>query len=70
MIKNIWCKSKDILNIINYMEKYDVLWIGNFRKLKRLEYFVNLVKRNFEKKFVMIGGCIDFNLYNLINYEC
>jgi glycosyltransferase involved in cell wall biosynthesis len=70
VIKNIWRKNKDVSNITNHTEKYDALWIGNFRKLKRPEYFVNLAKRNPEKKFVMIGGCIDINLYNSISNEC
>jgi glycosyltransferase involved in cell wall biosynthesis len=70
VIKNIWCKNTVSSNLTDYAEKYDAIWVGNFRKLKRPEYFVNLAKRNPEKKFAMIGGCIDVNLFNSINIEC
>lgn len=70
VIRNIWCKSTVNPNRIDYAEKYDAIWVGNFRKLKRPEYFVNLAKRNPEKKFAMIGGCIDVNLYDSIKIEC
>jgi glycosyltransferase involved in cell wall biosynthesis len=70
IIKNIWRKEKDHSNETEYSKKYDAIWVGNFRKLKRPEYFVNLAKKNPEKKFAMIGGCIDMNLYNSINLEC
>lgn len=70
VIKNIWCKNKTNSNITDYTEKYDAIWVGNFRKLKRPEYFVTLAKRNPEKKFVMIGGCIDIDLFNSIKIEC
>lgn len=70
VIKNIWCRNLVNSNITDYAEKYDAIWVGNFRSLKRPEYFVNLAKRNPEKKFAMIGGCIDVSLYNSISIEC
>jgi glycosyltransferase involved in cell wall biosynthesis len=70
VIKNIWCKNEVKPDITVHPEKYDAIWVGNFRKLKRPEYFVNLAKRNPGKKFVMIGGCIDFSLFDSIKIEC
>ena len=70
IIKNIWRKDRLRSNQTHHEEKYDAIWVGNFRNLKRPEYFLNLAKKNPEKKFVMIGGCIDVNLNNSINQEC
>lgn len=66
VINNIWynkIQNKDV------KPNYDAIWVGNFRKLKRPEYFIQLARQHPQKKFVMIGGSIDAALYNSVKSE-
>ncbi len=62
-IPNIWpAASADIdSNLEN--EKKIILWVGNFRALKRPKWFLELAKQLPEYRFVMVGKAIDKNLY-------
>lgn len=59
---NIWGKT-DGLKIEDFRQsKYDVVWIANFRKLKRPEWFVHLAEEITEASFA-IAGCTRDNDY-------
>lgn len=72
LLKNNYNKNKSIIipNIwINTLNEYSkpnsefVLWVSNFRNLKRPKWFLNLAKSYSYEKFVMAGGSIDNVLY-------
>lgn len=46
------------------MEKKIILWVANFRTLKRPEWFFELARLNPNEKFVMIGYPIDKSLFD------
>lgn len=53
IIPNVWtCEKRNEKDAI----KYDVIWVANFRKLKRPEWYVELAKRMPQFKFLVIGG--------------
>ena len=54
IIPNIWPTS-DKSNSSNIRD-IDFLWVGNFRELKRPQWFIQLAKDNPQYKFAMVGG--------------
>lgn len=61
IIPNIWSLSE-----AKDRESYrdiDFLWVGNFRKLKRPEWFIKLAIDFPTLRFVMVGGAIDQDFY-------
>lgn len=58
-IPNIWpCEHKQVL-----AKSIDCLWIANFRKLKRPEWFIQLAQEHPHLRFVMAGASLDQELY-------
>ncbi len=60
---NIWpsiSKSNSVKKI------YDAIWIANFRKLKRAEWFLNLAKNNPKRRFLICGGPLDRTYFEQI----
>lgn len=60
IIPNIWPSN----NNNQQKKEIDYLWVGNFRGLKRPEWFIRLAEENPQYKFVMIGGPSDKALYD------
>lgn len=54
IIPNIWPTNND--NNTSNVRDIDFLWVGNFRELKRPQWFIQLAKENPKYKFVMVGG--------------
>lgn len=53
IIPNVWhCEKMNE----NDEKKYDVIWVANFRKLKRPEWYLELAKRLPQYRFLIIGG--------------
>ncbi len=59
LVPNIW------INDFAYEDKdrSNIIWVGNFRSLKRPEWFLNLAKQFPNEHFVMVGNEIDRALY-------
>lgn len=68
IIPNIWRKvtknDKEKLSFNEY-----ILWVANFHKRKRPEWFIELAKNNPEKQFVMVGGPGNIDFYNWCRSE-
>ena len=65
IIPNIWyAGSSESLT-----KKYDVIWVGNLRKLKRAEWFLNLARRLPQSRFAIVGGVSEQDYYNKIRLE-
>lgn len=64
IIPNIW-ESISLSTINEQLGKKDYfLWVGNFRDLKRPEWFFEMAKNYPLETFIMVGGPIDYNLFN------
>jgi glycosyltransferase involved in cell wall biosynthesis len=61
IIPNIWASGKQ--KSFSHIPSSDILWVTNFRKLKRPQWFINLAKQIPEKIFIMVGAPIDQKLY-------
>lgn len=59
IIPNIWDSTEP--NSIN--EENSILWVSNFRKLKRPEWFLDLARKLPQYNFTMIGSSLDHDLY-------
>jgi len=60
VIPNIWLNNNTIIE-----SKKGILWVSNFRALKRPTWFLDLAKKIPNEQFIMVGGPIgDENLYN------
>lgn len=60
---NIWPSNSRT----NDVEKlYDAIWVANFRKLKRAEWFLSLAKNNPKQRFIICGGPLDRTYYEQI----
>src|SRR5690606_13362733 len=60
VIPNIWSSPPRE----NYQtDSGNILWVGNFRALKRPEWFLELAEKFPEQSFVMVGGALDKKLY-------
>ena len=55
IIHNIWGKV-DLPNLKSSNTKADVVWVANFRKLKRAEWMVNAARSMPEYNFILIGA--------------
>lgn len=62
IIPNIW--STGISEPLS--KKYDVIWVGNLRKLKRAEWFLNLALKLPEYRFAVVGGVAELDYYEFI----
>jgi glycosyltransferase involved in cell wall biosynthesis len=66
-VPNIWSIKDDNPD---KSERKIILWVGNFRKLKRPSWFIRLAKEFPGKKFKMVGGVIEKELFNECKNEC
>ena len=62
IIPNIWDNSAD--HFSGKTNKYDLLWVANFRDVKRPLWFVQLAEELPEFSFAMIGISQDDDLFN------
>ena len=61
IIPNIWLEN----NLKTPEEKREfILWVSNFRELKRPKWFIELARKNKDCHFVMIGAAFDNQLYS------
>lgn len=60
VIPNIWNPS---LRENDNVDSASILWVGNFRTLKRPEWFLELAEKFPDQSFVMVGGALDKKLY-------
>jgi glycosyltransferase involved in cell wall biosynthesis len=61
LIPLIWIeKTNEELEVV---KKETILWVSNFRKLKRPEWFLRLAQDKPEYKFVMVGNSLDRELF-------
>lgn len=67
IIPNIWGQFEG--GNVRDIEKNDILWVGNIRKVKRVEWFLDLAERNPEYKFVVIGGALDEVMYEAAQHR-
>lgn len=58
-IPNIWPQAA-----LKLSEKTIILWVANFRSLKRPEWFLDVAEKMPNENFVMVGMGIDEKLYN------
>jgi len=68
IIPNIWLK-KDIDEELHSKREL-ILWVSNFRELKRPEWFIELAKLMPNQKFTMVGGPNDNKLYERCKNIC
>jgi glycosyltransferase involved in cell wall biosynthesis len=66
-IPNIWIFNSDKTSII--YQKDIILWVSNFRELKRPHWFLRLAKEKTNYHFIMVGNSIDRNLFNKCKKE-
>ena len=67
IIPNIWLREEDSNE--QRSSRNGVLWVGNFRELKRPDWFLHLAKKKKDETFVMIGNALDQVCYNRIETE-
>lgn len=67
IIPNIWGKTVSSAN--TKASSPEVVWVANFRKLKRPEWFLGLAQANPNIKFSMAGGPISKDFFNQIAQE-
>lgn len=58
-IPNIWLPKKT-----NVKSHENVIWVGNFRALKRPEWFLSLANNFPQEQFIIAGYPLDVNLYD------
>jgi len=63
-IPNIW-PSKPELG----QKRDSILWVSNFRELKRPHWFIDLAKQFPERQFIMVGGPLDQKLFEQCQKE-
>lgn len=59
IIPNIWLQQEQ-----GNRERDIILWVSNFRQLKRPQWFVQLAKDFPQYKFVMVGAALDKQLFD------
>jgi len=62
VIPNIWLTQSMVKNV-STKYKDCILWVGNFRELKRPMWFIELASKNPDYSFVMIGSATDRELF-------
>ena len=67
VVPNVW-KRADYTEQ-NVEKDIDFLWVGNFRDIKRPEWFLELAKKNGSYQFAMIGGSYHESLYQRCREE-
>lgn len=67
IIPNIWGKMVMMANTDS--TPADVVWIGNFRRLKRPEWFYDAAQSLPDIKFAIAGGAASVDLYNELEYK-
>lgn len=68
VIPNIWMKESDTNDQSSYSPN-GILWVGNFRELKRPDWFLRLAQKKNDVSFTMIGKAFDLACYNRIKTE-
>ena len=68
IIPNIWRKVTKNDNEKLSFNEY-ILWVANFHKRKRPEWFIELAKNHPKKQFVMVGGPGNIDFYNWCKSE-
>jgi glycosyltransferase involved in cell wall biosynthesis len=63
IIPFIWVNDVNLYKITKNRPKDIILWVANFRSLKRPEWFIRIANQNHNKKFVMVGNPIDQSLF-------
>jgi glycosyltransferase involved in cell wall biosynthesis len=61
IIPNIWDGLTNNNN--TFSNRYDLIWVANFRELKRPLWFIQLAKELPEYKFAMVGVSLDDKLF-------
>ncbi len=61
LIPNIWDKKQRRSK--TDVEKNSILWVSNFKQLKRPLWFIDIAKKKPEYNFVMVGNPIDKDLF-------
>lgn len=61
MIPNVWKTNK--CDEVEHDKTIDFLWVGNFRDVKRPEWFLELAKKHPTYQFAMIGGSFHDEIY-------
>lgn len=70
LIPNIWPTTLRINSKKNNEEKRKIiLWVGNFRHLKRPEWFIDLAKQFPQEDFFMVGSPLDLELFDKCRRE-
>lgn len=64
---NIWGRAMS--NNEGLPPASDVVWVANFRKLKRAEWVINVARQMQERVFVLAGGPIDNRYYKEMEHE-
>ena len=69
VLPNIWLGNET--NIVSSEKSIDVIWVANFRRLKRAEWMVEAAKNNPHLRFALIGRpSSNLNYYKQIEQEC
>jgi glycosyltransferase involved in cell wall biosynthesis len=63
----IWLEKNEVE--LEICKKDIILWVSNFRKLKRPEWFLKLALNKPEHKFVMVGNATDIELFEKCKKE-
>ena len=59
VIPNIWIPQE-----VNNVSREFILWVSNFRQLKRPQWFIQLAKEFPQYHFVMVGAALDKQLFD------
>lgn len=70
LISNLWIPQKQLDGDKQNVEKDYILWVANYRTLKRPEWFLQLASIFPNEQFVMVGGSLnDLEYYEKCKYE-
>lgn len=67
LVPQVWVNIDDPVS--EHSEREIILWVSNFRTLKRPQWFLNLARENPDFKFVMVGFPSDKKLYESCRIE-
>lgn len=69
VLPNIWLGDEN--EIVSSEKSIDVIWVANFRRLKRAEWMVEAAKTNPQLRFALIGRpSADMDYYKQMEQEC